>query len=372
MNMRLIVQAVGIVAALGLNACSQDPGHERLERVSAAIGATADGFGQAGLILYVESPRLPMALAVARPAAGGERFAPDATMRIASNTKTFVAAAALRLVERGQLDLDAPISRTLPIHLQNLLAEGDYDVDAITARMLLQHTSGLADHAQLQSYFEQILDDPQRLWSREEQVALAMSEGEAVGAPGERFAYSDTGYVLIGAIIETVQGAPLADSVRALSGMDGLGLEATWWEALEPEPDGSPERFPQVAFGLTLSAISPSVDLYGGGGLVSNLEDLARFHRAAASGALFDDPALDAALITPSPQSRPDGEGGYGMGFFIRDYAGETCLEHSGFWGTLAVYCPATDITVTAAVTDADQGFRALGPLVEDVVRAAR
>jgi D-alanyl-D-alanine carboxypeptidase len=123
---------------------------------------------------------------------------------------------------------------------------------------------------------------------------------------------------------------------------------------------------------MPLSDISASVDLYGGGGLISNMEDLARFHRMAATGALFEDAALNAALITPSPQSLESGRARYGMGFFIREYAGETCYEHSGFWGTLAVYCPETDITVAAAVTDAEAGFAALGPLVEAIVIAAR
>jgi D-alanyl-D-alanine carboxypeptidase len=323
-------------------------------------------------VIFVEGSQLPMSLSIARPASGGARFTPDATMRIASNTKTFVAVAALKLVEQGQLDLDAPISQTLPLHLQTLLSDGGYDVDAITARMLLQHTSGLADHAQLQVYFDQVMADPQRLWSREDQVSLAMSEGEAAGAPGERFAYSDTGYVLLGAIIENVHGAPMADAIRELSGIDQLGLRATWWEAFEPEPEGAPARFPQVAFGLPLSDINPSVDLYGGGGLISNLDDLAQYHHAAASGALFEDATLNAALISPSPQSQANGQGGYGMGFFIREYAGETCYEHSGFWGTLAVYCPETDITVAAAVTDAEAGFAALWPMVEAIVIAAR
>jgi D-alanyl-D-alanine carboxypeptidase len=349
----------------------QDRADALARRVSAASGETADELARRA-IFRTKAHSFPCRCRSRGPRLTMARFTPHATLRIASNTKTFVAVAALKLVEQGQLDLDAPISQTLPLHLQTLLSDGGYDVDAITARMLLQHTSGLADHAQLQVYFDQVMADPQRLWSREDQVSLAMSEGEAAGAPGERFAYSDTGYVLLGAIIENVHGAPMADAIRELSGIDQLGLRATWWEAFEPEPEGAPARFPQVAFGLPLSDINPSVDLYGGGGLISNLDDLAQYHHAAASGALFEDATLNAALISPSPQSQANGQGGYGMGFFIREYAGETCYEHSGFWGTLAVYCPETDITVAAAVTDAEAGFAALWPMVEAIVIAAR
>ncbi len=296
----------------------------------------------------------------------------DMTFRIASNTKTFVAVAALKLVEQGLLELDGPIRGALPAPYASLLDNGGYSSDAITLRMLLNHTSGIPDHAQLQSYFDAIMADTTRTWTRAEQVSLAMREGERIGNPGERFSYSDTGYVLVGAMIEHVTGQTLGPAVRALVVEPHLDLPGTWWENLEPQPATSGAPFPQQAFGGPLSRIHPSVDLFGGGGLVSNASDLARFHRAAARGELLDDPLLNAALTTASHQSQLDGEGGYAMGFFIRDYAGETCLEHSGFWGTLAIYCPDTNIAVAAAVTDAQAGFQALRPFFEAAVEKAR
>lgn len=356
--------------ALILAACSPAFGDAR-GALEAALDAADQASGEAGVLVFVDGPGLSQPFAGARSAADGIAIDPNATMRIASNTKTFVAAAALRLAEQGALDLDAPISETLPFHLGVLLEDGGYDVEAITARMLLQHVSGLPDHAQLDIYFEQIMAEPERLWSREEQVALAMSDGERVGEPGERFSYSDTGYVLLGAVLENVHGAPLADSVRTLSGMDEVGLTATWWEGLEPEPDGAPDRLSQTAFGLALADINPSMDLYGGGGLVSNLPDLARFHRAAAEGDLFESEDAAAAMITATPQSLDAMPIGYAMGLFVREFAGETCYEHSGFWGTLAVHCPESGVTVTAAVTDAS-GFRALPAFVTTAVEAAR
>ncbi len=295
----------------------------------------------------------------------------NATLRIASNTKTFVAVAVLKLVEQDRLELDTSLQSVVPENLTSLLEAGGYDTSQITVRMLLQHTSGLPDHAQLDVYFQQIMADTSRVWTRQEQVALAMSDGARVADPGERFAYSDTGYVLLGAILESVTGQSLAAAVRTLVDFDALELNATWWEDLEPAPANAPERFDQQAFGMALSDIDPSVDLYGGGGLVSNLQDLGRFHLMAASGQLFDDPALNAALIKPSPQSLTDGQGGYGMGFFIRTYSGETCYEHSGFWGTLAVYCPDSSLIFAAAVSDAEAGFATLRPFADLAVRAA-
>ena len=376
--MRWMMAVLGLAAA----ACGQ-PAEETVSEADAVAPVDVSGFyqamnaarqnaGETELLMHIFEGRKTLTWT------GG--FAPldrpqprsDSTVRIASNTKTFVAVAVLRLVEEGRLDLDAPISAVLPAPYPEMLVAGGYDHERITTRMLLTHTSGLPDHAQLAVYFEQIMADPGRNWMRQQQVALAMNEGERIGAPGERFSYSDTGYVLVGAIIESLTGRSLGAAVRTLVGYDALGLTATWWEGFERAPDGAPPRLNQMALGMPLSAINPTVDLYGGGGLISNMADLAAFHRAAAAGELFDDPQLDAALITPSPQSQAGGQGGYAMGFFLRAYGDETCYGHSGFWGTLAVYCPETDVTVTAAVGDAEEGFRALHPLVEAAVLAAR
>ncbi|MCP2678282.1 beta-lactamase family protein [Maricaulaceae bacterium NA33B04] len=336
--------------------------------ISMAVEQAASQLNGAGMTFMVLGPAQSHSGSV--DSSGGQRSYDDSPLRIASNTKTFVAVAALKLLESGALELDRPIRSDLPARLVSLLESGGYDLDAITLRMLLNHTSGIPDHAQTSVYFQDILDDPSREWSRAEQLEIAMDVAERIGDPGERFSYSDTGYILVGAMIEKATDDSLGSAVRALA-YPNLGLLDIWWEALEPEPDGVSERFDQQAFGGPLLRIHPSVDLYGGGGLVSTVGGLAYFHAAAAKGDLLDDPALNAALITPTQLSRETGNA-YGMGFFVREYAGETCYEHSGFWGTLAVYCPETNVTVTSAVTDAEAGFRALRPFTEAAIEAVR
>ena len=365
------MRLIAAVFLLLLTGCAPSSGPGPHAVLEAALDDAAAASGPAGVLVYVDGPALSMPFTGARSGADGVAINPAAAMRIASNTKTFVAAAALRLAEDGRIDLDAPLADVLPEPYPRMLSDGGYDIAGITSRMLLQHVSGLPDHGQLDVYFEQIMAEPDRVWTRQEQVALAMSHGEAVGAPGERFSYSDTGYVLMGAVIEQASGLPLAVAVRTLTGLDERGLTSTWWETLEPVPAPEPERLRQTAFGMNLADIHPSVDLYGGGGLVSSLTDLARFHRAAATGALFSDSAIATAMVTPTPQSLAAGPSGYAMGFFTREIEGETCYEHSGFWGTLAYYCPLSGVSVSAGVTDA-QGFHALPAFVRDAVQAAR
>ena len=141
----------------------------------------------------------------------------DRPVRIASNTKTYVAATVLRLSEEGRLSLDDSIDSYLPGPMVDLLTGDGYRPDQMTLRHLLTHTSGLYDHSDSQKYGDAIMADPQRRWTRAEQLEAAMEWGDPWGPPGAIYTYCDTGYVLLGAIIEEASGRSLAAAVRELS-----------------------------------------------------------------------------------------------------------------------------------------------------------
>ncbi len=295
---------------------------------------------------------------------------PDGTLRIASNTKTFVAAALLLLHERGQVELDAPAARWLGPASRRALQDAGHDLPGITVRMLAQHTSGLRDHSSLQTYLAQVQARPDRRWTRAEQLALALADGPPLAPPGRAFHYSDTGYVLLGEIIENVTGEPLPAAVRRVLDFQALGLHDTWFESLEPTPPGAPPRLVQLMEGIDAAVFDASIDLYGGGGLVSTLADLARLHRAAVRGTLFTDEATASAMREPSAPSLAGGATAYGMGLARMVHAGLVCHGHGGFWGTDAWHCPAIDLTVTAAVTTTT-GREALRAMTMDAIRLA-
>lgn len=308
-----------------------------------------------GAMLRVEAPGLGLAWTGAvgvADLATIETLHPDRTLRIASMTKSFVAAAILRLVEEGRLSLDAPIANHLRPETAGTLQEDAYDLGAITVRMLLQHTSGLYDFAASEAYMGRVAQDPQHRWTREEQVALAVEVGEPTGAPGEAYAYSDTGYLLLGEILEVSTGRPMAEAVRNLLRFEEIGLASTWWESLELAPSSAPPRAHQYLQTLDANDFDPSLDLWGGGGLVSNLEDLSTFYRTLLRGDLFEDPATLDLMMEVTPQSLEADGHGYGMGIVREEIAGVTCYGHGGFWSTLAWYCPDVDLTVAAAATN--------------------
>ncbi|HOC43861.1 MAG TPA: serine hydrolase domain-containing protein [Thermoanaerobaculales bacterium] len=332
--------------------------------------------------LAVIAPRLGLdwdgAAGVADPASGAP-MTPERPVLVASNTKTFVAAAVLRLVEQGRLGLDDPVAGRLSPELVEMLRGDGYDPQAIRLRHLLTHTSGLYDHTDSPHYGERILADPMHRWTRSEQVAAAMAWGDPLGMPGEIYCYCDTGYVLLGDVVERAAGAPLPAAVRELVGFERLGLSSTWWELLEPRPAGVPERANQLDGNLDSFAVDPSIDLYGGGGLTAPMGDLARFMRALFTGQVFAKPATLETMLTtipgaaagpgePGPRTTPDV---YRMGVFVVEEGGLTVYRHTGYWATVASYAPALDVALAAVVTQRD-GKALLGELEKRVLNLAR
>ncbi|MEZ5220541.1 MAG: serine hydrolase [Ilumatobacteraceae bacterium] len=118
---------------------------------------------------------------------GGDPLTADASFRIASVTKTFTAAATLRLVEIGALRLDDDlVSAGLPNELVELLRADGYDGTSITVAHLLDHSSGIYDYAfgDGSPYVSEVLADPAHVWTVGEQVAFATAHGDPLGARG--------------------------------------------------------------------------------------------------------------------------------------------------------------------------------------------
>jgi D-alanyl-D-alanine carboxypeptidase len=291
----------------------------------------------------------------------GKPVEPGSRFRIASVTKPFVGAAALRLVEDGRLALDATAADLLPGAYDELLRGGGYDTSAITLRHLLTHTSGIYDFA-ADAYTDQIAGgftaeaekDPARRWTRFEQIGFAVTHGEPYGAPGTVFGYSDTGACLVGEIVERVSGTNMGAAIRSLVGYEPLGLATTWQETIEPEPPDLPPLSHQYEGELGVADFDASVDLYGGGGLMSTCTDLARFFRGLLRGDVYRDPATLATMTTTleglprAPLTSDDPVSDAALFLFRAHVGGETWWGHDGYWGTSAYTCPARDVTIVA------------------------
>lgn len=192
-------------------------------------------------------------------------------------------------------------------------------------------------------------------WTRAEQLRFAITHGKPYAPPGKEFHYADTGYVMLGEIIERTTGQPLGTAFRQLLRFKKLGLTRTYLESLEPRPQAARPRAHQYYQRIDATGFDPSFDLYGGGGLVSTVDDLARFYRALLHGQVFDKRAtLGTMLGKPNPRRITD----LGMGIFsnqIGGRGGEDCWAHSGFWGITVIHFPASDVTLALTVDQADK-----------------
>jgi D-alanyl-D-alanine carboxypeptidase len=328
--------------------------------------------GMPGRLLHVLGRGIDVEVAAGvadRPT--GEPLTPGSRFRIASVTKPFVAAAALRLHEDGELDLDQPIEKLVDDETVAELRRGGYRPDAITTRHLLTHTSGVYDFAADaygpptdDGYVAACLADPSRRWTRIEQLRFAIDHGRPYGEPGAVFSYSDTGANLVGEIIERLTDRSMGAAIRELVGFEPLGLRHTYHESVEPEPADLPPIAHQYEGDFDVWRYDPSVDLWGGGGLVSTCADLARFFRALLRD-VFRQPETLATMCTlpnrPPANEEDAGEAARTGMFLVRHEANEHVLwGHGGYWGTSVATCPDLDLTVVTQDGQANmpEGYR--------------
>ncbi|WP_225625333.1 serine hydrolase domain-containing protein [Streptomyces werraensis] len=209
----------------------------------------------------------------------------DGQVRAGSNTKTFTAVVVLQLVAEGKVHLDAPVERYLP----GLVRGKGIDARKITLRHLLQHTSGLpnyTEHIGLE-HFENV---QHRFFHPHDLLAAALAH-PAKSAPGAKWEYSNTNYLLAGLVVERVTGRPVQEEIteRVIS---TARLRHTYW----PRPGDQDIRGPHP-HGYALARLDDDrvVDAtemdpsWGGaaGQLISTPSDLARFTRALLDGELL-------------------------------------------------------------------------------------
>jgi D-alanyl-D-alanine carboxypeptidase len=280
----------------------------------------------------------------------GRSLTREATFRLASNTKTFAAATALRLTEVGRLTLDAPIADYLPGELipRLLVIDGKSHGHQVTVRHLLTHSSGIPS-LQDPGFIGRLIAEPHHVWTPWEKVEASLLESPT-GLPGDVVIYSDTGYVLLALVLEQASSLPLAALYREMLRFDALGLRTLHLEKLEPVPPGSGPRLRHQVHGVDVSDIDPTCDLWGGGGLVCDARDLAEFWRALFSGRVFDRPETLAEMCVT--RAEPSTGRQLGMGVFRGGIGADNVWFHTGAWGSFAMHHPVSNVTVAGAMTE--------------------
>ncbi|MEL6535498.1 MAG: serine hydrolase domain-containing protein [Bacteroidota bacterium] len=299
-----------------------------------------------GILIHVESPNHDLSWTRAVGFSdSAQTMLLDARqpVLIASNTKTYVAAVILRLVEEGLLNLDGAIYDLLSPETRAFLEQDQYNLTAITIRHLLSHTSGIHDYVD-DAYFNWVIENPQYAWTKEEQMQRAMEIGEPLSEPGESFSYGDINYLLLTEIIENITQTDFYTAIRTLLKYEELGLNHTWFKDLEPTPDDLPPFAHQYAKDYQWDSylINPAWDMYGGGGIASTVKDAALFFQYLFEGEII---LNDRVLQEMYGYVLPEAESKYCLGLYRFDF-GFPMYYHGGWWGTGVNYSPETNTSI--------------------------
>ncbi|MEV7009299.1 serine hydrolase domain-containing protein [Streptosporangium sp. NPDC051022] len=259
--------------------------------------------------------------------------------RVGSSTKTMMATLLLQLVAEGRLALTDPVEKWLPGKVPN--------GEAITLRMLLNHTSGLFDYTEDAALLPSFLGTDRRRWSSAKLLDVGVRH-DPLFAPGTKWSYSNTNYAAIGAVLERVTGAGLADLVRDRIARP-LGLHHTYYatdgtwlgpyaRGYEPDAAHMPPAVPAEFRNFAGTRRHGHVDVSGNdpgwggaaGAVVSTTRDWSRFHTALMSGELLPAAQLEQMRTTvPVDPRRPDGPG-YGLGIQTGAHPCGTFWGHDG------------------------------------------
>lgn len=245
----------------------------------------------------------------------------DFRFRVGSVTKTFTATVVLQLAGENRLNLDDPLEKWLPGVIQG----NGYDGKQITIRQILNHTSGIADY--LKSKDVDMMNT-KKTYTAEEIVKIGLSLPPDF-APGKGWSYSNTGYVLLGILIQKVTGNSYAEEIENRI-IEPLELSNTFLpgnSSVIPgtkhargyiQPDGASEL-------KDVTYYNPSI-ASSAGDMISTADDLNKFFSSLLGGKLLKEQQLK-QMLTTVPTGRAE-INGYGLGIY------ETKLPNgASIWG---------------------------------------
>ncbi len=244
-----------------------------------------------------------------------EPFTPDDFVRIASISKTFTATAVLQLVDEGLLALDDLLEMYVP---------GVINGDVATLRDLLAMQSGIPDFTANEAFLQRFTADPTLPWTPEDTLAVIAEAPGPDFAPGDKVAYCDSNYFLLGQVMQIVTGVPAGETITTKI-IEPLGLTSTSYPTDVTIPDPHPTGYvpdlgddPGAPFDnqarppTVVDEVNPAVPSTAGA-IISKLADVQRWGTELVEG----------TLLSPETQAerlqfrRFDGQAinfGYGLG----------------------------------------------------------
>ncbi len=288
-----------------------------LAPIDSALAALYPASGPGAAVLVARDGRVLMRKAYGSASLElGVPLRPEHVFRLGSITKQFTAVAVLMLVEEGKVGLQDEITKFFP----------DYPTHGrrITVEHLLTHTSGIQSYTGISSF----RDGARRDLSVDSLIAMFRDQPMNF-APGERFSYNNSGYVLLGAIIEKVSGMTYADFVRTRI-FEPLGMRNSAYEVATAVVPGRVPGYDRVGTTaeIRVADFVSMTQPYAAGALISTVDDVLIWQRAVAEDRLLK-PETWRRVFTPFALTNGMSSG-YGYGWFVAEAAGKPTIEHGG------------------------------------------
>lgn len=277
---------------------------------------------------------------------------------IASVGKTFTAVLIMKLQEEGKLSIDERLGKYLPPNvIEGLFTYKGIDYSKeVTIRQLLAHTSGIADYfgdpvTSGKTTEELIISEPETFWTPEMLLAISRDRQEAVSKPGEAYHYSDTGYILLGILIETINKKPLENCLEEQI-FRPLEMDNSYLMFYGKPISGQTQPLSKIWFqGHEISQQkSLSVD-WAGGGIISTASDLQKFNEALKNRSLISEKSYGEMAVFNSQFIKGID---YGLGLMSFDFEkfffllkGFPKLEgHMGILSCFVLHDPKSDLSL--------------------------
>lgn len=273
----------------------------------------------------------------------GISFMPCNYTRFGSTVKTLTAVTILKLKEEGKLLLDDPVKK----YLSDSILKGIENADKATVRQLLQHSAGLYNYIQDLKFQTGSLNDLSKIWQPTELLDYARNK-DAYFEPGKDVRYSNTGYILLGMIIEKIENKTFYE-VFSEKIFEPLQLTSTVFAATNPVPASLVRGYVDFYGNMNLinSTYYSGWDYYtADGGLISTPYDMARFMWALVDGKILNQSSMQEMFTFKSSkeQSSDYFTISYGLGIFkIETQFGDAWMHSGDAIGYFAcmVYFPA-------------------------------
>jgi CubicO group peptidase (beta-lactamase class C family) len=275
----------------------------------------------------------------------------DTAYRLASIAKSLTAIAVMQLVERGKIDMTAPINKYCTAYPENQVLKDAPDKKfAITVRQLLVHQSGVRHNKP-----EEVLTT--KHYNNITEAVGSFKDDPLVIEPETKYSYSTPGYTLLGCAVESMSGVSYIDYLRE-NIFKPAGMTRTFVDDVYAIIPNRARGYRKTEKGEIINAPLHDTSIkIPGGGLVSTVEDLAKFAVAVNTNKLVKPDTL--AQMWTKPKTSDGKEQGYAMGFLINDKNGLLRVFNDGAQAGTRTYLflvPKQNFAI-ALMTNLDRGY---------------